>query len=306
MTLKQYTLGVIYVAVVCNLSGVSGTLAQDKADNTPRFDVKLVCPKHEIVAGENIEFQVVISNLSQRIRVAPPQSMLFLDLIVQKGGTNIPPQVKVMHDPLGDIEIEANSTMTIDEELGTWFPLGLYAGEFTLSMSYIPDRNNRQFAIMSNTIKITVKPRSPEQEKQYKAFLDILSSSGKEAIQKSTQFLATYSNSMFEARVRLELGARYLKDREYDSANRVLDEILTLPSATVFEQQEQHYFSARVMKAQGRLAEAIAEAEKASPLRIKHELQVWKVELRKRQGQPRDIDILQNPTNEGGTNSLPK
>ena len=276
MTLKQCALGVICVAVVCNLLGDSGTLAQEKADNTPRFDVKFVCPKHEIVAGENLGFQVVISNLSQRIRVAPPQSFMFLRLKAE--GTNVPPQVKVSLSPLADIEIEANSAMTIDEDLCSWFPFGLRAGEVTLSMAYIPDRNNLKFAIMSNTVKITVKPRTPEQEKQYKDFVKIFSASGQEAIQKAIQFLATYPNSMFEARALLELGALYLTIGDNDSVIKVLEKISSLPSATTFEKQRKRYFSAQAIKAQGRLADAIAEAEKAPPMRITNDLQRWKIQ----------------------------
>lgn len=279
MTLKQ--LYIIYVVVACNLLSVSGILAQNLADNNPQLDIRLICPKHEIVAGENLGFQVVISNSSQRIRVAPPQSMLFLNLIVQTGGTNIPPQVKRLLQPFGDVEIAANDKIIIDEELCTWFPLGLYAGKFVLSISYIPDRGNRRLAIMSNTIQITVTPRSPEQEEQYKAFVDILSLSGKEAMQKTTQFLATYSNSMFEPRARLELARRCLTAGDYDSANKVLEGMANLSSATIHEIDRKHYFSARVMKAQGRLAEAIAEAEKCPSFWVTNEVQVWKTEFKK-------------------------
>jgi len=262
MTVKPCTLHVIHVIFVFHLLGVLGSIAQD------HLNIKLICPKHEIIAGENLGFQVVISNSSQRICIAPPQFMLYLNLIVQTGGTNVPYQIKRSHQSFGDIEIAANSTMTIDEDLCTWFPLGLFAGEFTLSMAYIPNKEDRSFTLRSNTIQITVAPRSPEQEMEYEAFVGILSSSRKEAIQKATQFLVTYSNSIFEPRVRLELAGRYLTAGDYDSANKVLEGILFFSSATIREKGSKHYLSARVMKAQGRFAEAIVEAEKCPSLWI--------------------------------------
>lgn len=282
MTTKLYTLYVISAVLAIYLLGVSWLIAQDQG-NRPHLDIELVCPKNKIVAGENLGFQVVISNAFHSIRIAPPQPMLYLNLMVQTGATNIHPQVKRLLQPFSDIEIAANDKIIIDEELCTWFPLGLYAGEFTLSMSYIPNRENRHFAIRSNTIQIKVAPRSPEQEVEYNAFVGILSSTGKEAMQKATQFLATYSSSIFEPRVRLELAGRYLTAGDYDSANNVLDGMSILPSATILEKSGKHYLSARVMKAQGRLAEAIAEAEKCPSLWVTNEVQVWKTEFKKQQ-----------------------
>ena len=260
---------------------VRGIIAQEDYNS---LKVGIVCSKREIIAGENLGLQITISNISNKaVCIAPPQPVLYLNLIVQSGGTNIPPQVKRSLQSFGNIEIAANGKIIIDEELCTWFPLGLYAGEFILSASYIPNKDARRFTIRSDTVHITVVPRSSEQEVEYKDFVGIISSSGNEAIRKGALFLTTHSNSMFEPRVKLELAGRYLTVGDYGSANKMLEGVSILPSATTTEKGRKHYLSARVMKAQGCLSEAIIEAEKCPSLWVANEVQVWKTELKKKQ-----------------------
>lgn len=277
MNTKQHILQVSLIVIAAQLLIGFGALAQNEAGNSQGLNITLEGLKRQIVAGENLGLRIVISNATQRIQVAPPQPFAFLNLIVQQNGVNVPYQIKRSLQLFGDIAIEANSAITINEDLSTWFPLGLSAGEFSLSLDYIFNRADRSLALRSNPVPITVLPRSQEQEAQYQAFVGIFSA----PIQAATQFLATYPDSMFEPRVRLELAKRYLATGDFDSANRALEEISTLASATALEIDLKHYFSARTLKAQGNLLEAILEAEQCPALWVINETQYWKNEFDK-------------------------
>jgi len=239
--------------------------------------IALSSPKSEIMAGENMPFAITIKNCeSKHVVVSPLQPFLYLNLIVNHKGKRVFPQIKKSLSPDEAINIEQGAVIQKEVDLCTWFPLGLFEGEFEVHITYVPERNNRALVFKSNAIHLKVIARTAEQEKAYQDYIAVLSSSGKEAVEKASVFLAQHRDSMFEGRVRIELANRYLAQKDWGQAIDVLSQSLSQRSLTNAEITKGRYLVARSLRGSGRFSEAVLELEKIQEPWARREADAWR------------------------------
>lgn len=230
----------------------------------------------EIVAGENVSFGVALNNRAPKsIVVSPLQPFLYLNLIVNHNGERVPPQVKISLSPDEDINIGQGEIIPKEIDLCTWFPLGLFEGVFELYVAYVPEKNNRDLEVKSNTIHLRVVARTAEQENAYQDYVAVLSSSGQEAIEKGSVFLDQHENSMFEGRVRIELANRYLAQKDWGHAIDIMSESNQM-ELTNAEMTKGRYLIARALRGSGRFSEAVSELEKIQESWARREANTWR------------------------------
>ena len=258
--MRKQILWVIIVGAAFFAACVHAQEVGPKRRAAPQVKLTISCAKNTIVAGENLEFSVMLQNTSDKIvSVAPLQPFAFLTLHVEAMGNVIRPHLKVLLDRLDpDVSLRSGQTVKVKRDLCTWFPLGLYAGTFQVSVAYSPDRNDRNIVLRSNVVELVVKARTPEQEKHYQDFVEILRASGKEAINKCQQFLKQHPKSMFEARVRLAYAARLDLKKDVDEIEKVLGEAYEHSSPTRPQKDVAREIRARSLETNGRIKEAIS------------------------------------------------
>ncbi len=274
------------VAAVLVLFSPGLVSAQDMpaGDEEPDLRLDLSCPRERITAGENVVFKLTLRNLSNEdLEVSPLQPVVFLGLRVVSAGEEVAPQVKVLAAPWASVALAAGKVLEADVDVCSWFPLSLHSGSFQLSFSYYPIAGNRNVVVQSNVIHLEVSPRTDDQGKAFKDFVAILRATGDEAVERGEQFLAQHKGSMFDARVRLELARRYLTRKEYEKVREVLGGEFTRSSPTSVETALRCDLTARSLRAQGRLADAISELEKTDAPWAASEVERWRLELQLRQ-----------------------
>lgn len=249
----------IALIVVFGAHHVCAEDTQPQTRAAPDVKVTIACPKNEVVAGENMEFSVTVQNTSDKtLNVAPLQPFAFLTLYVETGGKVVPPNVKATVIFLPDIKLQPGQKATYIVDVCTWFPLGFYAGMFEVSASYLPDRNDRSIVLRSNVVKVEAKARTPEQEKEYQDFVEVLRSAGTEAVDKCKQFLKQHSKSIFEPRVRLEYAARLDLMKNLADIEEVLGEAYERSSPTRPERHFARDIRARSLQENEKIKEAIS------------------------------------------------
>jgi len=143
-------------------------------------------------------------------------------------------------------------------DLCKWFPLGIYAGTSEVSVNYFPVRSDRSVVLKSNVVKLEVRARTPEQEKEYQDFLEMRRADSDEAFVKYRVFLKRYPKSMFEPRVRLHYAGKLYIEKEVDQVEEVLGDAFERSSPTQPERTSARYLHARTLKENGRFKEALS------------------------------------------------
>jgi hypothetical protein len=254
----------------CILTTVAGTLAVSARlaagpglplITYPKVEVALA--KTNLVAGENVEITVTLENpLDKEVEVTPLQPFGFLELNVEENGKRVPNQLKVTLEGLDkDTVIGPKKFVSRRLDLCTWFPLGLYAGEFDVGMIYYPNRNDRSVTVKSGAVRVRVDARTPVQEKEYNQYVEILRSSGGPDLQLVKKFLEEHPGSMYEPRVRLFwAGAVDLKAQGNVVAD-VLGAVFASAAPTKAEMDAAADLRSRSLMANNRDEEALAVLE---------------------------------------------
>ena len=277
-------------ALVLMVAG-SAVLADEAASKLaePQLGVKLSAAKNVVTAGENFDLHVTLKNLSDReATVSPLQPFAFLRIVVESEGKLLPSQVKVLLSPEPDVALRPAQQIQKELDIGTWFPLGLYAGSFKIHFSYQPDQNRagmRAGMIESNVVEVEVKARTAEQENEYQDFVTILRASRDKVIERCEQFLKQHKGSMFEPRVRLALAARYGAWKQFEKVHESLGTEFAQASPTKREQIRGLYFRTRAFRESGKLQEALTLAESVDEYWAKHEARLLRGKLRDKQKQ---------------------
>lgn len=274
--MKCFPCIVSFALILCAWK-VEGQQTNDNGRVQENIAITLACSKSEIVAGENVPLEITITNRAPYdIIISPLQPFLYLDLVVEQNGKRVPPQLKKAIQPWEDVSLASCIMAKRTEDLCTWFPLGLYQGEFDVYFTYVPLKRDRDVMLRSNAIHLKVLARTADQESAYLEYVAVLSSSGKDAIEKASIFLKQHKSSMFETRVCIELANRYVTQQEFDKVIKILNTGLAQGRFTNMETIRGRYLIARSLRGTGRLQEAIAEIERIQEPWAKKEAANWR------------------------------
>jgi len=302
--MRAVGLRVIVVAAAILAGQVCAEEAGLKAGAAPDVKVTIAFPKTTIVAGENLEFSVTIQNTSDKVvSTAPLQTFAFLELHVLSGGKVLKGvKVNLSHvDP--DVAINPGQTLMKNLDLCKWFPLGIYAGTSEVSVNYFPVRNDRRIVLKSNVVKLEVRARTPEQEKEYQDFLEMRRADGDEAFVKYREFLKRYPKSTFEPRIRIHYAGKLYLEKDVDQVEEVLGDAFERSSPTHPERTSARYLRARSLKENGRFKEALAVLQDVDEpwadvkrLTLRHRLGITEQGPPPTEGEPRKEGSKQEDT----------
>jgi hypothetical protein len=190
----------------------SAGIEADTADTVPQataegLELGLSVAKTALVAGENVEIVLTLKNIGPTpVRATALQPFMYLNPHIEADGKVLPqqvfPHVAVLEPPL---VLQPKQSVQRVVDLATWYPIGLYAGEFAMRFEHRQVLGGRQlFSLRSNTISLKVAARDEREEAAFKAYLALQDGGREHAHERYREFIEKHAGSIFEARARLD------------------------------------------------------------------------------------------------------